>query len=85
MTTKTEQLVKALKNGQELTARQISSRFGIANVTATIHYIRTKLGYAVYLNERKNSLGESYMKYRIGTPSKKVVAAGYKALSLGIF
>lgn len=82
---KTEMLVNALKNGQELTSVQIRSRFGIANVTAAIHYIRTTLGYAVYLNERTNSRGETYSKYRIGTPTRKVVAAGYKALSAGIF
>lgn len=80
---KTEQLVKAFKNGQELTPTQIRARFGIANVTAAIHYIRSQLGYAVYLNERKNSKGETYTKYRMGNPSRKVVAAGYRAISAG--
>jgi len=83
MTTKTNALVNALKNGEELTSAQIRSRFGIANVTAAIHYIRSNLGYAVYLNERKNSKGETLTKYRIGTPSRKVVAAGYRALTAG--
>mgnify|MGYP006270368871 CR=1 FL=1 len=84
MTTKTNALLKAFENGEELTSAQIRSRYGIANVTATIHNLRANLGYSIYLNERKNYKGEKVNKYRLGTPSRKVLAAGYRALAAGM-
>ena len=83
MTTKTTQATKvatALVNGAELTAKQISSRYGVKNVRAVISQLRSE-GLSIYLNKRVSSFdGESYMKYMIGTPTKAVIAAGYKAL-----
>ena len=83
MTTKTTQATKvatALVNGAELTAKQITSRYGVKNVRAVISKLRSE-GFSIYLNKRVSSFdGESYMKYMIGTPTRAVVAAGYKAL-----
>jgi Mn-dependent DtxR family transcriptional regulator len=74
--TKTEKLLNAFKNGETLTRKQIASRFGIKNPTAVITHLRQD-GHSIYCNKRKerNSL------YRLGTPSQRVVAAGYKALA----
>tara|TARA_S200000501_G_scaffold229233_1_gene214989 strand:- start:2135 stop:2395 length:261 start_codon:yes stop_codon:yes gene_type:complete len=83
MTTKTTQaqrVATALSNGAELTAKQISSRYGVKNVRAVISQLRSE-GFSIYLNKRVSSFdGETYMKYMLGTPTKAVVAAGYKAL-----
>ena len=83
MTTKTTQAAKvatALVNGAELTAKQISARYGVKNVRAVISKLRSE-GFSIYLNKRVSSFdGETYMKYMIGTPTRAVVAAGYKAL-----
>ena len=83
MTTKTTQASKvatALVNGAELTAKQISARYGVKNVRAVISQLRSE-GLSIYLNKRVSSFdGESYMKYMIGTPTKAIIAAGYKAL-----
>ena len=79
--TKTERLLGALQKGDELTAKQISARFGIANPTATISDLRLRSGFAVYANERKDTKGRVTTKYRIGRPSRAVVAAGYRALA----
>jgi transcription initiation factor IIE alpha subunit len=83
MTTKTTQATKvatALSNGAELTAKQISSRYGVKNVRAVISKLRSE-GFSIYLNKRVSSFdGETYMKYMLGTPTRAVVAAGYKAL-----
>ena len=83
MTTKTTQAAKvatALVNGAELTAKQISSRYGVKNVRAVISQLRSE-GFSIYLNKRVSSFdGETYMKYALGTPRRSVVAAGYKAL-----
>ena len=82
--TKQTALLEALKNGEELTAKQITSRFGIANPTATVSDLRIRGGFAVYANKRTNSRGDTYTKYRLGTPSRAVVAAGYKAMAMGL-
>ena len=80
---KQSRLTEALLNGEQLTAAQIAARFDIKNPTATVSDIRYA-GYAVYANTKKNSKGQSVTRYRIGTPTRKVVAAGYRALALGL-
>jgi len=82
--TKQTALLEALKNGEELTAKQITARFGIANPTATVSDLRIRGGFAVYANKRTNKRGETFTKYRLGTPTRAVVAAGYRAMALGI-
>lgn len=81
--TKTTRLVEALRNGEELTAKQIRARFGIANPTAAVSDLRLRLGFAVYANRRTDSRGRVTTKYRLGTPARHVVAAGYRALAEG--
>lgn len=81
--TKQAQVTEALLAGEQLTAAQISERFGVKNPTATISNIRFS-GYAVYGNQRKNSKGEVKTFYRIGRPSRAVVAAGYRAIAAGL-
>jgi predicted ArsR family transcriptional regulator len=78
--TKTNRLLEALENGEQLTAKQITHRFNIANPTATVSDLRFA-GYAVYANKRTNNRGETTTKYRLGRPSRAVVAAGYRALA----
>lgn len=81
--TKTARLFTALESGEQLTEKQIRQRFGLANPRATISDIRFS-GYAVYANQHKDSKGRVTTKYRLGRPSRKVVAAGYKALAMGL-
>ena len=79
-TTQTAKVAAALVNGASLTAKQISSRYGVKNVRAVISKLRSE-GFSIYLNKRVSSFdGETYMKYMLGTPTRAVVAAGYKAL-----
>ena len=86
-TTKTSKVVSkatkvatALINGAELTAKQISARYGVKNVRAVISQLRSE-GYAIFLNKRVSSFdGETYSKYRLGTPTRATVAAGFAAL-----
>ena len=81
--TKQERLLEAFKSGQELTAAQIKARFGIANPTATVSDLRFA-GHAVYANRRVDTKGRVSTKYMLGRPSRRVVAAGYKALAAGL-
>ena len=79
--TKTAKVIAALENGTELTAKQIEARYSVGNARALISSIRMQ-GYPVYLNKRVSTFnGETYSKYRLGTPTRSVVAAGYQALA----
>lgn len=78
--TKSQALLEALRKGEELTAKQITHRFGIANPTASVSALRFN-GFAIYANKRTNKLGQTFTKYRLGTPSRAIVAAGYRALA----
>ena len=80
ITTKTEKVINALESGVELTAKQITARYGVANPRAVISSLRMQ-GYPVFLNQRTNSFGETYSQYRLGTAPRSVVAAGYQALA----
>ena len=82
--TKAAKVVAALENGTELTAKQIESRYNVKNARALISSLRMQ-GYPVYLNKRVSSFdGQTYSKYRLGTASRSVIAAGNRAIAAGI-
>jgi hypothetical protein len=81
--TKTFKLFNALYNGDVVTPAQATKRFGIKNISAEVSRIRQN-GYAVYANKRVAGNGVAVTEYVLGKPSRKVVAAGYKALSMGL-
>lgn len=81
--TKTFKLFEALYQGEAVTAAQASKRFGIKNIAAEASRIR-QAGYAVYANTRVAGNNAKVTEYVIGKPSRKVVAAGYKALAAGL-
>lgn len=78
---KSVKLITALKAGEQLTAKQIAARFGIGNPTATVSDLRLRGGFAIYANPKQNAKGQTVTRYRLGTPTKAVVAAGYRALA----
>lgn len=80
--TKSGKLLSAFRAGEELTEAQITHRFGLKNPRATVSALRFQ-GYAIYANQHKDTKGRETTKYRLGTPSRAVVAAGYKALAMG--
>lgn len=81
--TKTFKLFSALRDGNTVTAAQAEKRFGIKNMTAEVSRIR-QAGHAVYANTRKARNGVNVTEYQLGKPSRKLVAAGYRALQLGL-
>ena len=82
--TKQGKLFKALVIDKEtLSESAIAKRFGIKNPTATISVIRQR-GYAIYANQRVAGNGVQVTEYRHGEASRKMVAAAYKAMSLGL-
>lgn len=80
--TKANRVLSALQAGEKLTEGEMKVRFGVGNPSATVSYLRQQ-GYAVYLNAgTKDSRGRvRASRYRLGTPTKAVIAAGYRALS----
>jgi biotin operon repressor len=62
-----------------LTVAQARARFGITNVAARIDELR-KDGYSIYTNTKSLEDGRKVTFYRLGSPSKRVVAAGVQAL-----
>jgi len=82
--TKQGQLFKALVLDKEtMTAAEISKRFGIKNPTATVSDIRNR-GYAIYATQRVAGNGVQVTEYSHGHASRKLIAAGYKAMALGL-
>jgi|688.fasta_scaffold33104_3 hypothetical protein len=77
--TKESRVLAALQaDSKGLTAAQMTSRFAVVNPTATITNLRQK-GFAIYANRLTNKGGETRTFYRLGTPSRSLVAAGYRA------
>lgn len=82
--TKQGKLFKALVLDKEtLSEAQIAKRFSIKNPTATISTIRQR-GYAIYAKTRKAGNGVEVTEYKYGEASRKMVAAAYRAMSLGL-
>ncbi len=82
---KTRDFLSALKSGQRLTAKQAMHRFDFVSedaVRAQVSKLRFQ-GYAIYANRETNSKRETFTKYRLGTPTRAVIAAGYRALASG--
>jgi predicted ArsR family transcriptional regulator len=77
---KQTRVLMALQNGEQLTAKQIAARFGVKNPTATVSDLRFA-GFAIYANLHKDTKGRVTTKYRLGRPSREVIAAGYRALA----
>jgi len=62
-----------------LTPTKMQSVFGVANPSAVINELRNE-GHAIYFNSRVTATGEKVSYYRLGTPTKRVIAAGIAAL-----
>lgn len=75
-------VLNALMDGRRLTAKQIAAQFSVGNPAAVIQNLRFK-GYSIYLNTHKDTKGRVTQKYTLSTPSRKVIAAGYRAMASG--
>lgn len=81
--TKTHKLFTAMKQGEKVSASEAQKRFGIKNISAEVSRIR-QAGFAVYANTRVAGNHVQVTEYEIGAPSRKLIAAGYKAMALGL-
>lgn len=81
--TKTFKLFTALRTGEAISPAAAEKRFGIKNMSAEVSRIRQG-GFAVYANTRTAGNGVRVTEYVMGKPSRKLIAAGYKAMALGL-
>lgn len=69
--------------GREASAKQMASWFGTTtnSISSRVSELRNNEGFAIYANKRTDSNGRTTTFYRLGTPTRAVVAAGYRALA----
>ena len=79
VTSKSARVLEAFQAGEQLTAKQITSRYSVANPTALVSALRSS-GFAIYGNKVTNAKGEVKTKYRLGQPTRRMVAAGIRAV-----
>ena len=74
-------ILNTLKSGKAVSGKQFAARHNttVTTVGARVSELRRE-GFAIYNNKNTDSQGRTAAFYRIGTPSRAVIAAGYKAL-----
>lgn len=82
--TQKAKLRKAFFNGAQLTSKQIRAQFKIASPTKVVSMLRLEDGLPIYANKHVDTKGRETTKFRLGTPSRAVIAAGYRALASGL-
>ena len=70
--TQYEKLMGFFKSGKEITSAQAEGLFGVTNLSARVSELRAQ-GHAIYTNKTKN--GKT--AYRLGKPSRRMVALAY--------
>ena len=81
-TTIKSKVLTALQSGRTLSSAQLRSQFGAGNPQSVIQSLRFE-GFPIYLNTVSDTKGRTRNVYRLGTPSRAVIAAGYQALASG--
>ncbi len=71
--------LNALLRGQSVTWKEAQTKFNLSRPRAVVDKIREE-GHCVYINKNKSG---TY--YRIGTPSKALIAAGFAALEPSVY
>ena len=75
-----EKLIEFFQTGKSLTEAQARARYAIANLPARIAELRAE-GYSIYKNKTKNG----HTIYRLGKPSRAMVAAAYSLMGAQAF
>jgi len=81
MTSLKSKILDTLKSGKAVSGKQFAARHNttVTTVGARVSELRRD-GYAIYNNTKTDSRGRKASFYKIGAPTRKVVAAGYAAL-----
>ena len=81
---KHSKLLSHLQAGNEVTAKQIEGYFGLKSPSRAVNYLREQ-GHCIYSNKSTLSDGTATTKYRIGRPSKRMVAVANAILGAQAF
>lgn len=81
---KQAKLLSFLKSGRDVTAKQISGSFGLKNPHDAIHQLRSQ-GYCVYGNKTTLADGTETTKYRLGQPTRRMVAIANAVVGASAF
>jgi len=83
--TKIDRVANALVvEGRDLTAKQLASMFGFSSpnaARAAVSDLRLTHGYSIYSNKKTDTKGRVKYKYHFGKATRRVIAAGYRALA----
>lgn len=79
---KTFKVFQMLQKGESITESR-ARKMGVGNLSAEISRIRQH-GFCVYTNHRVAGNGVEVTEYALGRPSRRLIAAGYKAIALGL-
>lgn len=73
-------LLRLLENGTEVTTSRGAVLLGTTpeNIARRVYDLRRE-GYSIYANRDTNFYGNSIVKYRMGQPSRAMVAAAFRA------
>jgi predicted transcriptional regulator len=71
---KLDKLEQYLQSGAVVTSQDIEKVFGLKNPTSAIYTLRSR-GVCVYTNKIERADGTVTTKYRVGKPTKNMIAA----------
>jgi predicted ArsR family transcriptional regulator len=76
-------ILDTLKSGKAVSGKQFATRHNttVTTVGARVSELRRE-GFAIYNNKKTDSQGRKASFYRMGAPTRKIVAAGYAALGV---
>ena len=77
---KKETVLNALMNGKTLTTAQLTNSYKVNSASEVIRQLRSE-GYSIYTNTDSNGK----VSYRLGTPSRRMIAAAYNAGGSALF
>jgi len=80
VTTQNQKVLNFLRSGQSLSAGQARGLFGVASLGKRISELRAS-GQPIYTNTAKNGT----TVYRLGRPSRAMIAAAYQAVGSSVF
>lgn len=79
-----EKLLKHLETGAAVTAKQIQGVFGLKNPHGAIYTLRNQ-GNCIYTNTAVLADGTETIKYRLGKPSKRMIALAARVAGSSVF
>lgn len=84
MMTQKQRILRSLRTGKEFTAKEIGAYFGAKSPTKVISELRRE-GHAIYLNKKTDTKGRVTQQYRLGRPSRAMVALAAAAAGASLF